>query len=341
MAGGDYTNPVQAIANVDAGDNWCGVPSAANRCLLRLMPGDYNVGAASFPGALVMRQFVDIDGSGSSTTRIFGTAASSLGGYPATVALASNAQLRNIAVENIGGGTYAFAITGSGTNRVGNLLNVAATASGGSSMNVAIINQNTGSNLAVLTNVSARAVGGDYATGIDNSCSAASINGAVAIASGATGNNTGIADSNDPINCQVNVRAFIFNLRAEASGGIYASGAQANQSQSTFISSVFLGSSASGSATGISGANANIRILGSYLSGTAAPASMALDFFTTGSVVVDHSVLSGSTQTVSARDTISVKIGGSRLDGGPVDGANVICAGVYDEGFTFFANTCP
>jgi hypothetical protein len=61
--GGDYADPRDAMANVSSGDNWCGVPSAGNRCLIRIMPGVYDLDDARGGSALTMVPFVSIDHS--------------------------------------------------------------------------------------------------------------------------------------------------------------------------------------------------------------------------------------------------------------------------------------
>ena len=58
----------------------------------------------------------------------------------------------------------------------------------------------------------------------------------------------------------------------------------------------------------------------------------------TDDTLIDHSEIAGETSTV---DGFNVFIGATRLSGGPVS-AGAICAGVYDESFTFYAGpACP
>jgi len=90
--GGDYANPLQAM---DALSSWCGSPSVDNPCLLRIMPGGYNIATNS----LEMRPYVDIEGAGENMTMIRGTIDSGVAGV---VVGASNAELRNMTVENTG-----------------------------------------------------------------------------------------------------------------------------------------------------------------------------------------------------------------------------------------------
>ena len=57
-------------------------------------------------------------------------------------------------------------------------------------------------------------------------------------------------------------------------------------------------------------------------------------------VVIEHSEIAGPSSTVRNDSINDALIGASRLEGGPAVGA--ICAGVYDEAFTFFAGpACP
>jgi hypothetical protein len=91
--GGDYRDPLIAIN--EALDEWCHEPSAANPCLLRIMPGVYSIGTNS----LRMQPYVDIEGSGEAMTKIVGSIDSSTAGV---VVGASNAELRYLTVENAG-----------------------------------------------------------------------------------------------------------------------------------------------------------------------------------------------------------------------------------------------
>lgn len=68
---------------------------------------------------------------------------------------------------------------------------------------------------------------------------------------------------------------------------------------------------------------------------TAPCASYALD--------VDNSVISSTNNTIRNDTELTTRIGASKLDGGPVTGGGtIICAGVYDEAYTFMSGpACP
>ena len=108
-SGGDFTDPISAINSItDA--------SSSNPYLLKIMPGIYTLSAGAF---LQMKAYVDIEGSGESTTRIVGSvdAVSSQAGipYPALVNGALNSELRLLTFENAGGGNNNIAVQGVGT----------------------------------------------------------------------------------------------------------------------------------------------------------------------------------------------------------------------------------
>jgi hypothetical protein len=96
--------------------------SEGNPYLLKLEPGIYDLGG----GALVMKPYVDLEGSGEGVTRIRGRGAAS----PATgtVVGADHTEVRLLTIENVGGGPFAVALSNStGTSR---LRAVTVTASG-------------------------------------------------------------------------------------------------------------------------------------------------------------------------------------------------------------------
>jgi len=97
-SGGDYTSPITAVNSItDASDS--------NPYLIKVMPGVYNLGAAS----LQMKPFVYLEGSGDSSV-ITSTIANADGQcFFGTVNMANNSAVKNINIKNIGqGGTTHF-----------------------------------------------------------------------------------------------------------------------------------------------------------------------------------------------------------------------------------------
>jgi hypothetical protein len=95
-SGGDYTDPVSAMNDYTA---WCGIPSSSNPCLLKIMPGVYDIGTNN----LAMQSYIAIEGSGEGVTKITGNNGTLFG----VINAASNSEIRFLTIENtnIGGGS--------------------------------------------------------------------------------------------------------------------------------------------------------------------------------------------------------------------------------------------
>lgn len=89
-SGGDFTDVNAALQSIaDA--------SALNPYLVKIMPGTYTVSSP-----VNMKPYVDIEGSGESVTKIAGTIQYTVWNNAALLKGASNSELRNITLENIG-----------------------------------------------------------------------------------------------------------------------------------------------------------------------------------------------------------------------------------------------
>jgi len=143
-ASGDFTLIQSALDSIKAA-------SESNRYLVRVAPGVY-------PERIQMRPYVDIEGSGEGATRIIAAATAS---PAATVSTASAAELRFLTVESSGSSSFATAIASTGTNV--HLTHVTAVASG-AGQNRAI---DLEGGAPLLTDVTARAGGGDFSVGVD------------------------------------------------------------------------------------------------------------------------------------------------------------------------------
>lgn len=97
-SGGNYTGPITAM---NAVNRWCQRgPSADNPCLIKIMPGVYDLGTQT----LKMRPYVDIEGSGEITTILTGAANHpSLTPTAGVVNGASNAEIRFLTVKAMNG----------------------------------------------------------------------------------------------------------------------------------------------------------------------------------------------------------------------------------------------
>ncbi len=310
------SNPAGAMSEYTG---WCGKASPAVRCLLKIMPGVYDIGAST----VVMRSFIDIQGSGENVTFIQGNLDSNTSGV---VTGASNAEIRFLTVDNTGGGNYAVAILNSSNSP--SIFKVTATASGGAANNDGVFNYYSSSTMTnvtattsggtnnfsvinyssspVMTNVTATASGGTYSYGVYNYYSSSTMTNVTATGSGGT--------YNDGV-CNYSSSPTMTNVTATASGGTNNDGVYNYYSSPTMTN---VTATASG---------------GTYSYGVYDDA--------TGTVKINHSVISGSTNPIYNSIT-STYVGNTQLNGGAVhNSGTLICAGVYDENYTFYPNTCP
>jgi hypothetical protein len=318
-SGGQFTSIEDALDSIiDAG--------STNRYLVWVAPGVYGE-------RVTMKEWVDIEGAGENATRI--THPGSPNPDTGTVVGANNAELRSLTVENTGGtiaADYAIAIYNSGVSP--SLLHVTAKASGGSHSSYAVMNDTYSS--PNMTNVTAIASGASPDTNsgvLNNNYSSPNMTNVTAIASGGTYNQAvANAFSSSPN---------MTSVTATASGGTYSYGV-VNNSASPKMTRVK--ASASGAATtniGVYNTSSSPQIMASNV-GAAGGILSAGVYSTAGSnVKIGNSKIAGSTHTVVNQSGDTTSIGASQLAGGYVDNAGTLaCAGVYDENYTFYSNTC-
>ena len=276
--------------------------SDTNRYVVRVAPGTYTE-------RVTMKQYVDVEGSGENNTKIVfpGSPADNTG----TVRGENNAELRSLSVENTGGSSYAIAIYNYSTSA--SLLQVTATASGAPTSYGAygVYNHFSTPNM---TNVTAKASGAlTENAGVKNLASSPNMTNVTAQGSG--GNNAyGVFNSNSS--------PTLTNVNASGSGGTFTHGYG-------FYNTSF----------------SSPKIIGSILigSGTNSYGFFSDTLTTGGKATIDSSKLIGDTYTiVNNYSGYTIQVGASYLSGGPVaDTGPIVCAGVYDEVYVFYANTCP
>jgi hypothetical protein len=335
VSGGDYTDPVVAMENADSGDAWCREPGdTTTPCLLKIMPGDYDI----WPDSLQMKEYVDIEGSGENTTKIISAlSASSFPPDVATLRGADNAELRFVTVENTGTAipaSYTAAILNSVASP--SLLHVTATASTAavSARSYGVYNDHSS---PTITNVTANGSGGDNCLnyGMYNYYSSPTMTNVTANGSVGSGS-WGVYSFYSSF--------LMTNVMATGSGAKSNYGIR--NSSYSFITMTNVTATASG------GSSANAGFYNSTMSSTimtnvtvtaSGDPSHGL-WSDSGSVEINHSVIKGETQTVVSSSTSTMRIGNSKLEGGPVyagDPDKLKCAGVYDEDYIFYASSCP
>jgi pectin methylesterase-like acyl-CoA thioesterase len=248
-----------------------------------------------------MKEYVDIEGSGENSTKITG------GVVEVIISTASNAELRNIFIEGSGSSNYSFPIR--------------------------INNANT-----VLTHVkvTSNKAGNNYPIHILNGSSPILRN--ITIESNIPyGNTTGVI-------VEENSTPYFSDVSVNVTGGTNCYGMAFSLNSSGKMTNVTVNASNANYVVGISVysyVTLNMSNSTVNASGGSIYSYGIRNTFQTNTKI-DHSVISGTTNTVLTDGTNSnTMIGASRLEGGPAGGSTTICAGVYDENYSFYANTCP
>ena len=361
-SGGDFDTITAALDSIaDAGE--------ANRYLVKVMPGVYTE-------RVTMKPYVDIEGAGELATKITYT-----GSYlpdTGTLVGADNAEVRFLTVENTGGDDMAIAIyNGPGSPRLTNvtavglgthsglgvyshystpimtnvtasavgvyesyavfndnssavMTHVIATASGGTSGSGGVVNTYAS---PTMTDVTATGSAPSYSYGVINLYATLTMVNVTAAGSG-VGHNTGVSNWTSAVT--------MTNVTATASGGNDNRGIENIESSPTMTNVTATASGGTNSYGVYNGQSSSpvIRNSAIWAGGGTGNYGIYNDAYDPITVTVDSSQITGSTATFYCRPGDACRAGASLLDGGPVSG-NVVCAGVYDEAYTFYASTCP
>jgi hypothetical protein len=354
QSGGDYPNPYAAM--VDS-DNWCGPASETNPCLVKIMPGVYDVGGSS----VQMKDYIDIEGSGENTTKIKGNISSNESGV---VRGSTFAELRFLSVENSGGGEWNIdAIAMYNNMAAPKITNLTLTARNGGKNSVALYNKNLSS--PVLTNVTLEAFdGANYSMGVwsINLC-APQLKNVKIKASGAP-QNVGVQNEQYVVTIMNNVNievsgdsSSIWNMGAwictNSAANIYNSSIVVNgpklQAINNQLNCTLNIENSSITANGTSSDSA-IAII-NYMSGTVILKNTSIEAKSGslnigvqnasdgGNVIIDHSSITGAQTSIrNDSSTASFKVGASKLDGevaGPT-----LCVSSYNGSYAAVGTDC-
>jgi len=312
-----------AVAAIPTSGN--DTPSATNPWLLRIGPGIYDLGA----GALQMKSYVDVEGSGTGATIV--TAAGSASVTTGTVVGANNAELRSLTVRNTGGaGTVATGVFCNGTSP--NL------------RNVAIVVTNDSSDYAFgfygigyggsLTDVSVRHTDTPYSVwGVQFISASNATASRLSVQITDTSNQAvGVYVQNSQLTMEgSNVTVGGGNIGADADGVINA-GSYVTISN-TVIS---LPPSAAGNKNAVDNSNGTTALLTAVTAGGSNTAGVNNETGAAGLVTIDHCVL----DSVVNNGAYSVYAGASRIGfASKPGGGTFTCTGNYD--FNYNPLSCP
>ena len=228
-------------------------PSASNPWLLKLEPGNYDLGS----GSLILKPYVGLEGSGEGTTTISSTIVTTFGANAsgATLVMASNTEARFLRVVNAGpGDNQSGVLVMSG--QTGVTVTHLTVSSSGVSNNFGIFND--GGTLTIQdSTLSASGGGNDF--GFQTSSGTTIIKNSTLSASGGTGYNDGLLNAGGTI--------FIQNSTLSGSGGVNSSGLVSNNGTTTIQNST-LSASAGNVSAGITNNNGMVMVGASQLAGS-------------------------------------------------------------------------
>jgi hypothetical protein len=346
QSGGDYPNPYAAMLD---SDNWCGTASETNPCLVKVMPGIYDIGGNS----VQMKSYIDIEGSGENTTKIKGNISANDSGV---VRGATFAELRFLSVENTGGGG-ADAIAMYNYQAAPKITNVTLTARNAGRHSTALFNINL--SLPVLTNVTLEAFdAANESTGVYSStlCTPQLSNVKIK-ASGGGSHNSGVFSENYVITSMNNVR-----IELSGGDGVYVKG------DNSILNMTNSSISCTGHCYGVSVYNVTVNIYNSLIEVTGTSTTWAIGMLNSsaatakienssfeaksgslnigvqnagngGNVTIDHSSITGADASIrNDSGTASFRAGASKISG-PVQGTT-ICASSYNGNYAALGIDC-
>ena len=322
-SGGDFTSVTAALASItDA--------SATTPYVVRVAPGIYDE-----PGGVTMQSFVDVEGSGPTTTtiRCACSAATDTGAGVATVRFGAGvtAEVRGLTVVNTGGGANATGVLFDGAGAGARLRDAAVTAQGGTTNTYAVHSHGSAARVD-RTSITVTSTGGfvegvvvdgasvpvldqlDVTASSSGSPRALLLvgSGQVVVTDSVVRSIATVPGSGAPITVHVGGSARIERTRITATGGAVARGVL-----------VFGG---------------NAEIDDSVVIASGATTNTGVDHtFTSARSFISDSTVTGSTNSVRRPDALQeVRIATTRLSG-PTTGAPT-CFDTYSA--TFAAFTC-
>lgn len=335
-------NPVASGASLLAALAGITSPSSTNPWLLKIEPGIYDLQGSS----LVMRSWVDVEGSGIGVTTIKGNLNPEPGMDAGVVEGADNAELRylTIAATAVQGG---YVIGMYNENVAPRVHRVKITAAGGltdwgmRNFNAApVIDE-----IEVSSTASGTAYGIVYTGSAETSPRRAEIRRSRIVANDAT-NNYGIYITTGLFLREIR-DSEITALRGTSTYGIAIDGIIAGPAETITIDHCEIDAwSASGDNYGVYvggsqvGSTVQALFADIHADGAAGTGRYAIRQNSSSPANLQNSSLIGATNTVLSVGPIA--IGATRLLGGAVSGGGYVgCFGVWDELGIFYPNTCP
>jgi hypothetical protein len=323
-SGGDFTSIQDAIDSISGN-------SYDNRYLVWVAPGEYDEHIRT-------KMWVDIEGSGPRLTTI--TSAGSETNETATINASNQVEIRSLSIKNTGGSVYSIGVKQCDCSG-GSLRDVDITATG-STNNYGVYNND---DAMKMTDVTVYVSGDDNSAnyGVYTRLARATLERVKVTVSGQSGSeNYGVYQWHHDLDL-LDVRVNVYAIEPGANSyGVFCETCALEMDGTT----VYTGGSTHNYAVYLNNTGATIREsaifatgynfarYGVYLTGSSG-------FYIT---TIDNSQINAGTNTIHNVSGNAVRISATKLEGGAAFnqfiGMNG-CAGVTDENYAFFTNTCP
>ncbi len=331
-SGGDYTSPIAAMADVAT---WCGVPSAANRCQLKLTAGTFDLGG----GRVDMQDYVDVTGAGQDST-ILQTTGNSSSSAAGVVRGASNSELSNLTLHSTGGSSFNLGLSLNGGVNT-HVRRISVVVDGYTSSQAYGIAIAKASPVIEDSTVSLNTNGFNYGISIYHSTSFSIIKN-VSVDVQGSGTNLGVSHS-------FSNNAKMYDSVITAHGGNDNEGIRNQQAAPALFNVRATGYGSSGSAASIGILNLGASNYPTVIQNSRFEAYGSSQNWGSKDVnsgygpnsVIENSVFKGATAAIQNQNG-TVTVTNSKLSGGVIlISGTVTCGGVTDAEGTFFASTCP
>ena len=134
----------------------------------------------------------------------------------------------------------------------------------------------------------------------------------------------------------------ILHVTARASGGSYGNFGVYNISSSPLMTNVTASASGGLDSRGVWNDSSSPVMTNVTARASGGNYNYGVHNYTSGTVKINHSVISGTTHTIYNESGVTTMVANTQLDGGTVANYGTLtCAGIYDENYTFYPNTCP
>jgi len=307
--------------------------SSAKPYLIKIEPGVYDFADQS----LVMKPFIDVEGSGRSVTFLIADGRDTL--FSGTVIGADDATLREVTVESRGNGTETHAV-GVYLAGVDTRIHDVAVRSTYATLGSDGIYMRGGAPHISRTEIEVRGSLTPSGVAIESDSAAVLDDVEVDVRNGSLSNRAVLVQLLGP------VRLRIKNCRLASHGGSQSWGIELRNNAGTEVEIdgvVIRATQATGTNAAIYGwSGERIEVSHSSLLASGGTDSYGVYMYPSqsGRLKADHCFISGTTATVDFHGSTNGLVGGSKLFGGAVQG-NVTCGGVWDENYSFYPNTCP